>query len=467
MKRILINKLITAFAISASMATAANAIANSSPVPEIDCLIEPNTVVNLSSPVSGVLDSINVDRSDIVKKNAIVATLKSDIEQLNVKTSRENLKLSKKEHQRAAELYREKAITLSEKEKADHEKVLYELELRNALTTLELRNIRSPIDGVVVDRFKMPGEYVEDKPILKIAQLDPLRIEVVSPVENFGLIKKGMHAQIKPEYGDFDELIAEIVLVDQVIDAASGTFGIRLELENKGNKIPGGLKCKVRFFASEEEAAYTNKSPSNQEETELVANKMPVPINLPVSDSDKPVSQVNKIVKSALPDVSEPGKKESCYSVGKFKNREELIDLIESLGDDVIASNIRKHEAIGKTHLVSTANQESLEEARVHADIIGQYEITDTSIIPRKNNQYVIALGLFSDLALAEKHLAALQEYGIDSKITARENKGEVYWADLVSNYPVEALRSLIKAKSLQKTKKLVFQDCDLNASGL
>ena len=51
-------------------------------VPEIDCLIEPNMMIELSSPVPGVLDTISVDRSDTVAKGQIVATLKSDIEQV-------------------------------------------------------------------------------------------------------------------------------------------------------------------------------------------------------------------------------------------------------------------------------------------------------------------------------------------------------------------------------------------------
>ena len=36
-------------------------------------------------------------------------------------------------------------------------------------------------------------------------------------------------------------------VVDRVVDAASGTFGVRLELPNPNYALPAGLKCKVRF----------------------------------------------------------------------------------------------------------------------------------------------------------------------------------------------------------------------------
>ncbi len=222
-----------------------------SDIPAIDCMIEPNLMVDLSSSVAGVLDTLTVDKSDEVKKGQIIATLKSDIEQVNVRSSRERLKLSASEYSRAAELYREKAITKSEKEQSDNDKKLAELELQHAKTNLNLRQIRSPIDGVVVKRYANPGEFVETKPILQIAQLNPLRIEVVSPVSNYGKIVKGMQAKIFPEFGAYGNLVAKVIVVDKVIDAASGTFSVRLELDNKDYVIPGGLKCSAEFLPLE------------------------------------------------------------------------------------------------------------------------------------------------------------------------------------------------------------------------
>jgi len=40
---------------------------------------------------------------------------------------------------------------------------------------------------------------------------------------------------------------AKVVIVDRVIDAASGTFGVRLEIPNPKYELPAGLKCRVIF----------------------------------------------------------------------------------------------------------------------------------------------------------------------------------------------------------------------------
>ena len=50
-----------------------------------------------------------------------------------------------------------------------------------------------------------------------------------------------------PEAPIGGQYTAEVKIVDRVIDAASGTFGVRLELPNPGYRLQAGLKCKVIF----------------------------------------------------------------------------------------------------------------------------------------------------------------------------------------------------------------------------
>ncbi|MEM9242054.1 MAG: HlyD family secretion protein, partial [Pseudomonadota bacterium] len=44
--------------------------------------------------------------------------------------------------------------------------------------------------------------------------------------------------------------MAEVTVVDQIFDAASGTFGLRLELPNPDGKIPAGTRCLVELTTS-------------------------------------------------------------------------------------------------------------------------------------------------------------------------------------------------------------------------
>jgi multidrug efflux pump subunit AcrA (membrane-fusion protein) len=111
--------------------------------------------------------------------------------------------------------------------------------------------IKSPISGVVVERYVSPGEYVNNQPLLRVAQIDPLRVETIVPAQMFSRIFPGMPATIVPELPQYGEQTATVTIVDKVIDAASSTFGVRLELPNAEQQMPSGLRCLVRFEINE------------------------------------------------------------------------------------------------------------------------------------------------------------------------------------------------------------------------
>ena len=223
------------------------AAAAAQPALSFDGLIEPSEVVGVSSQVPGTLEEIAVERGDHVKKDQVIAKLNSKIETAAVDLALSRMEFGKRKVLRNEELHRKKLISIHEKDEMETELRISELQLREAQEKLDIRTIKSPINGVVVERFLSVGEYVGEEPIMKIARINPLYVEIVVPFEAFGKIKKGMVASVRPEYPETKKYRARVVIVDSVIDAASGTFGVRLELPNPRHRLPAGLKCKVVF----------------------------------------------------------------------------------------------------------------------------------------------------------------------------------------------------------------------------
>jgi len=94
-----------------------------------------------------------------------------------------------------------------------------------------------------------PGEYIfEQTHVMTLAQIDPLNVEVFVPTTLFSTIKVGQRASVTPLLPDGREYQASVKIVDRVFDAASGTFGVRLEMPNPGHKLPSGVKCKIQFL---------------------------------------------------------------------------------------------------------------------------------------------------------------------------------------------------------------------------
>jgi RND family efflux transporter MFP subunit len=242
---------------------------------EFDGLIEPAVTSKVGSNTIGILETIPVDRGDLVKEGQVVATLQAGVEKATmelakaraeldatIKGKRAEMEFAERGKQRKKELYEKKTLSAQEWDEAETKRILAELALNEALEAkriaeLEYKrsvevvkrmSIRSPINGVVVERLLSLGEYVENQPIMTLAQIDPLHVEVIMPVSTLGSVKVGMFAEVRPEAPVGGVYKAKVTIVDKVVDAASGTFGVRLELPNPDYKLPPGLKCKVLFL---------------------------------------------------------------------------------------------------------------------------------------------------------------------------------------------------------------------------
>jgi membrane fusion protein (multidrug efflux system) len=129
----------------------------------------------------------------------------------------------------------------------EHE--IAQVDYAQARSSLERRSIRSPVDGVVVDLTMTPGEYVhEQATVITIAEMDPLYVEMFMPVSQYGSVLSGMRAEVRPEEPIGGLYTAEVAVVDNVFDAASRTFRVRLVLPNEGFALPAGLRCTVTFL---------------------------------------------------------------------------------------------------------------------------------------------------------------------------------------------------------------------------
>jgi RND family efflux transporter MFP subunit len=240
----------------------------------LGCLIEAERVADVGSPVVGVIDRVEVERGDHVVKGQVLAVLRAPVEHasLNVASSRAqssaelqaalaSAKFNRERLQRAEDLFRKEFISQQALAQARAEADLAEQKLVQAREQRELtrqerdvaaaqvaqRVIRSPIDGVVAERYVSAGERVDEKPLLRIAKVDPLRVQLVVPVALYLEVRPGAGATVVPELPGAAAMAARVTMVDKVIDPASNTFRVHLELPNQGGALPAGLRCRAEF----------------------------------------------------------------------------------------------------------------------------------------------------------------------------------------------------------------------------
>lgn len=241
-----------------------------------DCLIEPMQMIEVRSAVGGLIDKIAVRRGDRVTKGQVIVTLESSAERAAADSARyraemtgpqavaqTKLEYARKKYERRRDMHAEKLMSGQDRDDAEGEMRSAEAELQLAednqrvaalesqqqSSLLNRRTIRAPFSGVVADQLLYAGEVVEPgdpkKPILKLAQLDPLRVHVILPRTAFGKVKRGMSAQVVPELPVAKRVAGTVTMIDSLIDAASGTFAVFLEVPNPTLAIPAGLKCRA------------------------------------------------------------------------------------------------------------------------------------------------------------------------------------------------------------------------------
>lgn len=254
-----------------------------------ECLIEPNQVVEIRSPSEGLIDKVFVKRGDHVSQGQVLVALESSVQRSaaemakyrsqmegRITSSKNRVDFATKKLARAQELQKKNFVSAQAGDEAESEKRIAEAELRDAVENQELarhdyqhsvdllneRTLRSPLRGVVVDRMLNPGDLAEAgtgrKPILKLAQIDPLLVEVALPREAYGKLRVGMTGMVTPE-GMKESYSALVTVVDSIFDAASGMFGVRLQMKNTKGSIPGGIRCKVDFSTLSAVAAKSEK----------------------------------------------------------------------------------------------------------------------------------------------------------------------------------------------------------------
>lgn len=244
------------------------------PEDEYDCFVVPYSTANVGSPVRGVVSQMLADRGDTVVKGQPIAVLESGGERIllsqvkakaemmsEITARKSDLELSKLALARLEDLHRQGMAPTQQRDEArigyevaraglsqalENQKLIM-LELEQASYDLEQRTVKSPMDGVVIEKYLAPGEFIFDEPIMSIATLDPLKVEVVLPAKLFGSIRKHDRALITTELKPDDTLMGRVDVVDALLDTRSGTFGVRLALSNPDLTITAGQRCFVDF----------------------------------------------------------------------------------------------------------------------------------------------------------------------------------------------------------------------------
>ena len=230
----------------------------------------------LSAKVAGTVNEVLVDMGDRVEKDQVVIRLDRTNYDLAVQQARAALAAARsiipqaaaqndqaqKEYRRAADLLKEKVIPQSRFDAAEAayktaresvssaaaQRDQAKAALNAALEHLNDAEIKAPIAGTVVQRNVEVGQAVSPGlPLLRIVDQQSMKIDLNLPETDIGRLSGETGAVLTADAYPGLEFPAQVAVINPMVDPATRTFSLRIEVPNDSGKLMDGMFARVRL----------------------------------------------------------------------------------------------------------------------------------------------------------------------------------------------------------------------------
>ena len=219
----------------------------------------------------GTISDVEVVEGQTIKAGEILARLNEDVHEASLGMAKEKLDARGRRNSAQAELDMQQdryfkliglyqrgnasqievdrakaqlAVAKASLESVDDDFRIATFEFQRAKAQLELRRLRSPIDGVVTRVHKETGEFVSasDPVVVSVVQLDPLKSIFSVPQSAVRQLKSG--DQIDVQIGrERVSALGIVEFVSPTTDAQSGTCRVTVKIDNKDGQLQSGDVC--------------------------------------------------------------------------------------------------------------------------------------------------------------------------------------------------------------------------------
>lgn len=216
---------------------------------EIQGLVIPLKSVSVASPVlQEVVDQVLVEEGDAVKEGQPIVQLRAEKEGLQVEQYKKVVEQKGFTAKGVAALLKDKMISREAVLEKETELQLAQINLRQAEVLLKEKTVRSPLNGIVVKKYKESGESVDRaEKLLDIVNIDEVYVQFYVDPKLLNVIKENQIVPVRfPVIGE-QSLPGKVAFVDPRIDATSGLFRVKLLVTNPAHAIKPGMRGVADF----------------------------------------------------------------------------------------------------------------------------------------------------------------------------------------------------------------------------
>lgn len=208
--------------------------------------------VVVGSRITGIVESINVDRGAFVRKGQPLANLDSREAEADVRQTRADMELKRLQYERSQSLA---SSEVGSKSDLDEKRAQYAVAVaahEKAKTLRDYTVIRAPFDGVVTEKYARIGQKVIDivrDPLFKVTALEPLLARIYVPDKELSKVRRGEAVEVVPTNYPNVRSSGRVEYVSPTVDAGSGTVEviIRVHRDPAPSILRPGVAVEIRF----------------------------------------------------------------------------------------------------------------------------------------------------------------------------------------------------------------------------
>ncbi|MDZ7289495.1 MAG: efflux RND transporter periplasmic adaptor subunit [candidate division KSB1 bacterium] len=207
--------------------------------------------VKLSPEEGGVVKEWRAQKGQFVKKGEIIALLKDDIIRASYEAAEAQYKLAQLNYEKQEKVFTEQSISEIQYKSAEYNRDAARAQADLMKARWEHTQIKSPINGVLDDRYVDEGEFAPPAvPMAYIVNTSMVKILAEIPELHATAVRLGTPVSITFDALPADTMRGKISYVGKTVSPTNRTLPVEIYLNNPQGKLKPEMVAKVRVITA-------------------------------------------------------------------------------------------------------------------------------------------------------------------------------------------------------------------------
>lgn len=218
--------------------------------------LEAEDEATVLAKTGGVIEHVLAEEGQRVSAGQVLARMETDRLKLEAARAKAEADKARENFERNTRIYEKNLISKELYDQSrfalDAARAAYEL----AALTLRESEIRAPIGGVVSARYIKAGNAIQpNSPAFKITQMDTLHAHIYVPERDIHKLAPRQQASMTLDAWPGKAFEGQILRVNPVVDAATGTVKVTVEMASGQRELKPGMFGRVEIRYDRRDAA--------------------------------------------------------------------------------------------------------------------------------------------------------------------------------------------------------------------